>query len=170
VLAAESAGDASRGGLPDATALAWAPGRGETVWFRVDLAAAPPDGWFGINVALDVDGDPANGMKWWGANSEFHFDRLITAFLNLGAGEWQGALGISDHEAVAKGQMASLTSDVQAAIDRRGNALLVGVPAESLPMERSVRLIATVGSSMVNSDDLPNTGAALVTFGRRPGA
>jgi hypothetical protein len=172
VLTEEAVGDASRTGLPDATALAWAAGRGETVWFRVTLASAPPEEWFGINVALDLDGDPENGMAWWGANSGFRFDRLITAFLNLGAGEWQGALGISDHEAVARGDMASVTREVQVAIDRRGHALLVGVPAASLPAEHPVRLIATVGSSMVNSDDLPNQGAAIVTFGAptgRPG-
>jgi Complex I intermediate-associated protein 30 (CIA30) len=165
VVAEEAAGDGTRPRLPDATALAWARGSGDTVWFRVTLASAPPEGWFGINIALDLDDDPANGMAWWGTNSAFHFDRLITAYLSLGWGEWQGALGVADAAAVATGDMSSVTREVQAAIDRPGHALLVGVPASSLPMQRSIRLIATVGSSMVNNDDLPNEGAVEVSLG-----
>jgi hypothetical protein len=169
-LSVDAAGDGARPALPDATELAWTRGRDDTIWFRVALDSAPPEGWFGINVALDVDRDPANGMPWWGSNSAFRFDRLITAYLTMGSGEWQGALGVADHEAVARGEVASVTGRVQAAIDRRGNALLVGVPASVLPSDRPVRLIATVGSSMINNDDLPNEGAAVASFGavKRP--
>lgn len=164
VLAEDPAGDGSRPRLPDATALAWTRGSGDMIWFRVTLASAPPEGWFGINLALDLDDDPENGTAWWGANSTFHFDRLITAYLSLGWGEWQGALGVADAAAVAKGEVSSVTREVQAAIDRPGHALLVGVPANTLPTGRPIRFIATVGSSMVNNDDLPNEGAVRVSL------
>lgn len=57
-----------------------------------------------------------------------------------------------------------MTGDVAAAVDREHPALLVGVPRDALPTGGPVRLIATVGSSMANNDDLPNEGAAVVDF------
>ena len=45
----------------------------------VELAEPPNRQWFGINIAIDSDLDDANGTNWWGANSEFKFDRLLTA-------------------------------------------------------------------------------------------
>ena len=34
------------------------------MWFRVGLAAPVGDD-FGVNLVLDLDGDPANGEPWW---------------------------------------------------------------------------------------------------------
>lgn len=156
----DPAGDPLRPGLPDATRLEWARGGDGLVWFRARLAAAPPEDWMGLNVALDLDGDPDDGMAWWGTNSAFHFDRLISAYLTRVEGYWMGALGLAGGEDVARGVMDDGTVEgVRATIDRRGDAFLVGVPAEVFPAGRPVRLIATVGSSMINNDDLPNEGA-----------
>lgn len=163
-LAEDETGDGLRPGLPDATSLAWAAGDDGRVWFRIGLAAAPPERWFGVNVALDTNGDPADGANWWGSNSDFRFDRLVTAYLSEGNGYWQGAVGVASAEDVGRGAMSALSSDVLAAVDRERNALLVGVPRDALPAGRALRLIATVGSSMVNNDDLPNRGAAELTL------
>lgn len=164
ILAAEdAAGDGLRSGLPDARSLSWAPGPEGRIWFRVTLAEAPPERWMGVNVALDGDEDRDNGMAWWGTNA-FRFDLLVTAYLTRVEGGWLGMLGVANAEDVARGVMSGVTGDVVAAIDRDGRALLVGVPREALPTGGPIRLIATVGSSMVNNDDLPNDGAAVVDF------
>jgi hypothetical protein len=55
--------------------------------------------------------------------------------------------------------MDELGGDVRVAVDRASPALLVGVP-RALIGARAPRLIATVGSAMINNDDLPNEGAA----------
>jgi hypothetical protein len=159
-LASDPAGDGTSPRLPDAAALAWAPDGDGRVWFRLGLHGPAPERWLGLNVALDVDGDPTNGMAWWGANKAFHFDRLATAYLWPGAGYWQGALGVARADAVGRGVMDDLSRDVRVAIDRGAPAFLVGVPAAALAGGRATRLIATVGSAMLNNDDLPDSGAA----------
>lgn len=168
-LAADAQGDGLHPGLPDARSLAWAMAKDGTVWFRVELAGEAPERWMGLNVALDDDDDAGDGMAWWGSNSDFRFDRLVTAYLNRVEGYWVGSLGVASAGQVAQGIMAGGDVDgVRAAVDRPGRALLVGVPRSALPAGRSVRLIATVGSSMANNDDLPDAGAVEVTFPPAP--
>jgi hypothetical protein len=53
---------------------------------------------------------------------------------------------------------------VAATIDQAGRAFLIGVPEAAIPTGRPIRLIATVGSSMMNNDDLPDEGAIDATF------
>jgi hypothetical protein len=153
--------------LPDARELQVAADPAEDrVWFRFVLQDAPPADFFGMNVALDVDGDPANGGAWWGQNKGFHYDRLLTAYLNRGAGYWQGYLGVTDSASVAAGQMGAISADVHVAVDRARKTLAIGVPraALGLPPGGKVRLIGTVGSNMVYNDDVPEEGALDVTL------
>ncbi len=168
-LVSDPAGDGTAPRLPDAAALAWAADAEGRVWFRLGLHGPPPEKWLGLNVALDVDGDPTNGTAWWGANKAFHFDRLVTAYLWPGAGYWQGMLGVADAEAVGRMVMDDVSRDVRVAVDRDGQALLVGVPAAALAGGRTTRLIATVGSPMTWNDDLPDSGAAEADLPAGPG-
>src|SRR5262249_47802383 len=66
-LARDAAGDGKKPGLPDVVSVAVAiePG-GDRVWFRIGLAQAPNPAWLGVNLAFDLDGNPENGMAWWG--------------------------------------------------------------------------------------------------------
>lgn len=161
--AEEASGDGTSPRLPDARELAWATAPdGDRIWFRVEVESELPAGFFGINLAVDGDGDPDNGMAWWGSNSAFHFDRLVTAYLNRGEGYWQGQVGVADSAAVAEGRMESLGSDVAVALGPERRSVLVGVRRGDLDDDGRFRLIATVGSSMLNNDDLPNEGAVAI--------
>jgi len=157
-LAQDVAAD-GRPGLPDARALFVArdPSR-PLAWFRVDLQEAPPSDWMGVNLAVDTDGDPANGTAWWGKNTSFHFDRLVTAWLFRVGGAWYGTIGIASTEEVAA---MSLTNEeeVHFAMDRGAKRVYVGVPA-ALVEAGGARAVAAVGSAFVFSDDLPNEGGA----------
>src|SRR4029450_5455008 len=91
-LATDAAHDGKQERLPDATSVAACGDPGHSrAWFRITLAGATPARWLGANLALDVDGDPANGMAWWGANKEFHFDRLVSGFGSAPGGGRGGA-------------------------------------------------------------------------------
>jgi hypothetical protein len=164
-LAREAAGDGVSRTLPDARELAVAVDRPRgLVWFRVTLDAAPPAAWLGINVALDVDGDPANGRAWWGQNKAFRFDRLVTAYLSKGDGYWQGIAAIGDAAGAAVGRLDGIPGDVRVVVDRARRAIAVGVPRDALGLRGPARVIATVGSSMTFNDDLPQEGALEVVI------
>jgi len=117
-----------------------------------------------VNLALDLDGDPANGMAWWGTNTAFHFDRLVTAYGSVTGSGYEGTIGIADAADVQAGNMVGPdTGAVRIGLDRAQPAFLVGIPRSALGTGTSpVRLVAAVGSALMHNDDIPNEGAALV--------
>jgi hypothetical protein len=164
-LATDAPDDGRQRTLPDATALATrTDGAHGRVWFRIALAGAVPERWVGLNLALDTDGDPANGMEWWGTNKAFHFDRLVSVYgLGSGAG-YEGAFGIADAAEVQAGNMiGSRDERIDVVLDRAQSALFVGIPSAALGASgKPVRVVAAVGSAFLHNDDVPNEGAAVL--------
>jgi len=162
-LADDPASDGKVPSLPDATRLEAIPSSADgMLWLRMTLREPPHGRWIGVSAALDVDGDPANGQAWWGANSEFKFDRLVTVWCIRVAEGCQGYIGIADADQVASGTMVSGGSQgLRFAVDRERQAFVVGVPREALRLGRSeFRLVAAVGSALLYADDAPGQGAA----------
>ena len=162
-LADDPAGDGRIAGLPDATSLETIPASADgIVWLRMILKEAPNDRWLGLNVALDVDGDPANGGAWWGANSGFKFDRLVTVWCIRVAEGCQGYIGAAGAEEVAAGTMSSGSAQgMRFAIDRERPAFVAGIPRALLGgASGGVRVVAAVGSALLYNDDVPSQDAA----------
>ncbi len=160
-LAKDPAGDGKQPALPDAVSLSVMTGSDSNkVWFRVGLRETPPVPWFGVNLVLDIDGDPANGTPWWGVNTAFRFDRLVSVYVFKTGRDYQGTVGVADSAEVAKGEFMAGGHDVSVAVDRESPAFLLGVPRSVLgPSPEKVRLLAAVGSALAHNDDVPDTGA-----------
>ena len=151
--------------LPDATRLEVIPSApGHMLWLRVTLRERPHERWMGMNLALDVDGDPANGTAWWGTNSAFKFDRIVTVWCFRVADGCQGYIGLADAAQVAAGTIVVGGGDrLQFAIDRERPAFILGVPRDLLGLKATeIRLVAAVGSALLYADDVPGQGAATV--------
>jgi hypothetical protein len=130
------------------------------IWFRIGLRDAPPSSWLGLNLALDVDGDPANGTPWWGVNTAFRFDRLVSVWLFKAGDEYQGVTGTADAAAVDQGDFMAGGRDLRVAVDHGSPAFLVGVPRSALGAGVGmIRFVAAVGSALAHNDDVPDTGA-----------
>jgi hypothetical protein len=161
-LASDASGDALQKRLPDARELSYAIDvSADLLWFKVNLNEPVPERWFGINVAVDNDAAPDNGMAWWGTN-KVKFDRLASAYLFGADDNWQGYAGVADSESVGQGNMSNLTRAVQVALDRANRAIMLGIPRSALGTAPAIRVIATVGSMIANNDDVPNEGMVTV--------
>ena len=168
-LGKDAPDDGKQKRLPDATALAvYADKAKGRVWFRIPLSGPLPTRWLGVNLALDIDGDPNDGMAWWGTNTSFRFDRLVTVYGSVTGSGYEGMLGIADAADVQAGNLMGsqgpADDDVTVILDRASPAFVVGIPARALgpPSKQPVRLVAAVGSAFQHNDDVPNEGAALV--------
>ncbi len=159
-LATDPSGDGLHPHLPDAKALSYAidPAT-HIVWFKVDVYEPPNEKWFGINVAIDTDEKP--GMAWWGSN-KMTFNRLASAYLYNAGNYWQGVAGMADSEGAGHMLFTNVSKDVQVAVDRDHPAIFLGIPRAALGSAPTVKVIATVGSMMVNNDDIPNEGTVVV--------
>lgn len=161
-LASDPQGDVLHPKLPDAKELSYAiDAKGGLIWFKVSSYEPLPERFFGINVAIDNDGNPDNGMPWWGTN-KFKLDRLASAYLFRAEGFWQGVAGMADSEGAGQFLFTNLSRDTRAALDREQRTIFLGIPRAALGTATTIRVIATVGSMMVNNDDIPNEGAVTV--------
>ena len=166
-LAQDPPDDGKQKRLPDATALAvCSDDAHDRIWLRIELAGPLPKRWMGVNVALDLDGDPSNGMAWWGTNTAFHFDRLVSVYGSETGSGYEGTLGIADAAEVQAGSMnGSRGERVLVVLDSAKPAFVVGIPRSALGTDPKapVRLLAAVGSAFQHNDDVPNAGAALLS-------
>lgn len=165
-LARDSPADGKQKRLPDATSLAVCfDDAHERVWFRIGLAGPVPSRWLGVNLALDIDGDPTNGMAWWGTNQAFRFDRLVTVYGFATPSGYEGMIGIADAAEVQAGNLQGSSGErVQIVLDHAKPAFVVGIPRRALGAAATapVRVVAAVGSAMQHNDDVPDTGAAVL--------
>lgn len=164
-LGADPERDGKVPALPDATRLEAIPGASNgMLWVRVSLREAPHDRWMGLNLALDVDGNPDNGFAWWGSNTSFKFDQLVTVWCFRVAAGCQGYVGLGSAAQAAAGTfVAGGAERLRVAIDRERRAFVVGIDRAALDLERSpIRLVAAVGSALLYADDVPDKGAAVV--------
>jgi len=162
-LATDPAGDGRMPSLPNATRLETIPSSPDgLLWVRVTLSEPPHDRWLGMNLALDVDGDPANGNAWWGANNTFKFDEVVTVWCFHVAEGCQGYIGLAGADQAASGTFIDgVGRRLRFAIDKDRRAYILGVPRDALHLERSdFRLVAAVGSALLFNDDVPGQGAA----------
>jgi hypothetical protein len=138
-------------------------GPGGMLWIRVTLRETPHDRWMGMNLVLDVDGDPANGVPWWGSNTAFKFDRNVTVWCFRVTDGCQGFIGVADAAQAATGAGTG-AERLKFAIDRERRAFVLGVPRDllRLPPGGDIRLVAAVGSALIYADDVPGQGAAII--------
>jgi hypothetical protein len=163
-LGTDPVGDGKAASLPDIVSLA-SVRQGDTVWFRL-TTAAPVGEAFGVNLVFDTGSEPAKTRPWWGSNTGFKFERLVTAWVFATTADgFEGTIGISSAEDAMKGAMIDdALGAPQLAVSADGRQIYVGVPRAALGGgSRPVRLLAAVGSPMKHNDDLPDTGALTMT-------
>ena len=162
VLTFDPKGDARDASLADAAQLSYQYDKQrDFLWFRVSLYGAPNEQTFGVNIVFDTGGDEAGKMNWWGANSAFKFDRLLTAWVTRGAEGYQGTIGVGDPTGVQAKQFNNLLqNDLQIRV--AGDSIVIGVKRTDVTDKLKLNLLASVGSNQQWNDDIPNTRFATI--------
>jgi pimeloyl-ACP methyl ester carboxylesterase len=157
VLAVDPKGDGRDPSLPDAAQLSYRyDKRQDLLWFRVTLYGKPNEESFGVNIVVDTGAEDGAKMNWWGANKDFKFDKLVTAWVTRGNGGYQGTIGVGDATgANAQNFNNLLQNNVQ--IRAEGDSIVIGVKRTDLTDKMKMNLIAAVGSNQRWNDDIPNT-------------
>ena len=155
-------GDGRDPALADAAQLSYRYEKQQDIlWFRISLYGAPNEQAFGVNLAFDTGGDDAAKMNWWGANKDFKFDRLVTAWVTRGESGYQGTIGVGDAAGVQAKQFNNLLqNNLQIRVE--GDAILIGVKRTDITDKFKLKLIAAVGSNQQWNDDAPNAGAVTI--------
>jgi pimeloyl-ACP methyl ester carboxylesterase len=169
VIGVDPKGDGRDPSLADAAQLSYRyEKQGDMLWFRVTLFGKPNADAFGVSIAVDTTADDADRMNWWGANKDFKFDRLITAWVTRSAGGYQGTVGVSDSAGARERHLTNLLrNNLQLSVD--GASILIGLKRADLTEKMKMHLIAAVGSDKELNDEIPNLrSAALDLSAPRP--
>ena len=156
VAAVDPRGDAREPSLADAAQLSYRyEETGDRLWFRVSLFGRLNADAFGVNIAIDTGATDSDKANWWGANKEFTFDRLITAWVTRTEGRYSGTIGVSDAAGAARKQFTNLGRD-NVDVRVESDAILIGVKRDAVTNRMTMKAIAAVGSNEEWNDDIPN--------------
>ncbi len=151
-LGEDPAGDGTKPEAPDLRALAFARDA-ERIWFRLTFEQALPPA-FGVNVVVDRDGDARGDAPWWGGQSSFRFDRLVTAWV-VGEGDgYFGRLGVTDANGAIPARLSKLSTDVVLRVGDDRKSVMLGVPASPLELTERAKVIAAGGTHLMWNDNL----------------
>jgi hypothetical protein len=147
----DAAGDGKNPKLPDVIAVDRADA-GDRVWYRVTFHDPLPRS-FGVNIAINRSGDPTTGMKWWGKDSTFRFDRLVTAWISRDGDRYFGRVGITDPDGARTAHLTKLSTDVQIAMGSDDRSVMIGVPRDVAGVNDKSTVVVAGGSHLVWNDD-----------------
>jgi pimeloyl-ACP methyl ester carboxylesterase len=161
-IAADPKGDGRDPSLADAAQLSYRfDAQEDMLWFRVALFGRPDADAFGVNIAVDTGADDSDRTNWWGANKEFRFDRLVTAWVTRVDGVYKGAIGISDAAGAREKRLTNLKrNNLELRVER--DSILIGLKRSDLTDRMKMNVVAAVGSPQTWSDDIPNVRSAAI--------
>jgi hypothetical protein len=161
-LATDSAGDGKSQAWPDVKALLlYDDVNTDTLWFKFELSRLPNPQAFGINLMVDADQDQRNGVNWWGGNSSFKYDKLVSVWvIKAGENSYRGTVGIADARAVQLNRYTNLfQNNLAFSADAGSKTMLLGVKRGDIDGDGNFNMIAAVGSNAAWNDDITDTGS-----------
>ena len=166
VLTIDAKGDGRDPSLADAAQLSYGYDKQrDMLWFRVGVYGNLHQSAIGINVAVDTG--LLSKMNWWGANAQFSFDKLLTAWVTRTNSGYEGTIGLADMTGVQAKRFNNLASKtVQVWV--RGNAIVLGVKRSELTDKMKFDVIASVGSNEQWNDDVPNVRSIPIDLSGSP--
>lgn len=162
-LASDGTGDGSTGGPQylDGTQLEYQYDEvSDSIWFRVTVNNVL-NANYGINIIMNVKGAGATD-NWFGTNSAFAYNRIITAWITSGT---NGTVGVTDAAGFKAMNYKKLGSNnIDIAIDATAKTYTLGMKRTDIYNDTvlDATVIAGVGSNQFWDDDVPNTGSGSI--------
>ena len=165
-LAEDQAQDGKRTNLADGKAFYYYyDAQTDTLWFKLSLYNQVNEEAPAVSVSIDTDTDQRTGVAWYGANSAFMFDKMLSVGPIGREGElYTGYNGITNQEGVATSDWINEKQGVLAFhMDRAGKAYFIGVKRSDIgPGLERMHVIGSVGEKALWNDDIGETGYATI--------
>lgn len=172
-LSDDAAGDSRPRGGADGKAFWFHHDKAtDTLWFKLEVYGDLDTTTAAVSVSFDLDGEQGNGLNWYGTNSAFTFDKMISVGLVRRSGDSHtGYNGFSQAGDVAIGRyLTGKLGTIAFIADREGKAYIIGVARADLGRHTDrIRVIGSVGRNATWNDDLMDKGFATITVGKVAG-
>lgn len=163
-------GDGRRVGYQDGRALwFWLDAERDTLWVRLGVYGEIDEERPAVSLSFDLDDDQETGVAWYGSNTVFRFDKMVSAGPTRREGDrFIGYNGITDADGVRRREWINeRQGNVAFLLDPAESAYIVGVALSDLePRSSRVRFIGSVGHRATWNDDLIDRGSVVLTLPR----
>ena len=160
VIAVDPLGDGREPAGFDAAQLSYQYDKSaDRLWLRLALFELPKVDEFKVELAIDAGTNDAR-TPWWGTNTAFTFDRLVSARVNRRAGTQHASVEIRGKTGSTMSRQAQ-HDDAEVRVT--DDVVLIGFKrAALLGATMNVKLIAAVGSDVTWNDEIPNNRSATI--------
>ena len=137
----------------------------DLLWFRFDLFNQINTENPAVSVAIDVDNDQNNGINWYGTNSKFKFEKMISVGpTKKQEDKFIGYNGITNQEGVREQNWINEKSgNIKFFFDKESNAYFIGVSRRDIDVNlKKFNVIGSVGQNALWNDDIGDSGFATI--------
>ncbi len=144
----------------------------DNIVFKVDVYGTIDPNTIGINIVMNIPGDPTVA-SWWGANSSFRFNRLVTLWITgTPPSDYSGTVGICNAAgAQAMNYMNLARGNIGIAVQPGTSSYVFSFPREDLISDElleagpvNISAIAAVGTNQFWNDDIPDNGSGMMVL------
>lgn len=165
-LAVDPAGDGNREGSADGASFAFHhDAASDTLWFRLELHDDVDPETPAVSVSIDTDADQGTGIEWYGAHSEFTFEKMLSVGpLEQVGDSVRGYNGVTNSDGVERREWINERQGVLAFyIDSEADAYILGVSRSDISPELNrFGVIGSVGADARWNDDIGDAGYATI--------
>lgn len=137
----------------------------DTLWFKLELYNEISEEAPAVSVSLDIDLNQQTGIAWYGANSSFTFEKMLSVGPTSKEGTvYTGYNGITNAKGVTSREWINEKQGVLAFhVDHAGKAYYIGVKRTDIaPHLQQAHVIGSVGQHALWNDDIGETGYATI--------
>ena len=140
--------------------------------FKVDVYGTIDPNTIGINIVMNIPGD-GTVASWWGANSSFRFNRLVTLWITgTPPSDYSGTVGICNAAgAQAMNYMNVARGNIGIAVQPGTSSYVFSFPRADLISDElldagpvNISAIAAVGTNQFWNDDIPDNGSGMIVL------
>lgn len=137
----------------------------DVLWFRFDLYNQINIDSPAVSVSFDTDADQTNGINWYGANSNFKFERMASVGpLEKRGDKYFGYNGITDEPGVKSQNWINVKKgNITLHFDIETNSYFLGVKRSDIETNlHKFNVIGSVGQNALWNDDIGDEGYSTI--------
>lgn len=132
----------------------------DMIWFKLETYTDTDTFSPAMSIALDTDFDQHTGAPWYGSNSKFTVDKMISAGPRRQGDSYEGFNGITDEKGIRLSQWTNIVEDnISFYFSPDEKCQYVGVKVSDIkPGMKKFNVIGSVGNNSIWNDDIGKDG------------
>jgi len=132
----------------------------DMIWFKLETYTDTDTFSPAMSISFDTDCDQKTGTPWYGSNTKFTVDRMISASPKRQGNGYEGFNGITDDKGIQLAQWTNIQEDnISFYFSPDEKCQYIGVKVSDIkPGMKKFNVIGSVGNNSIWNDDIGKDG------------